>query len=246
VNTTNWNGSQGWAAGAVAMSAEDVAAYGKSLAAGELFQNQDSLAQMLAWDQDALYALGAPYGLGLIDFGKGYWGHEGQTAGFQTLWYTNPDEQITIVGLTNSATYRGFAFLNVINILEGEGAKPFTAGTLLPGGESNPSYWTWVLLANESGVNDVEPGTTLVLSRDGSAYAKGEGCGVALGSFTSDASSQISFEFDPSLITCDDNPPVVQLVDLLGSAGTWYFENGRLAIALDDGGTLLFEVGQPG
>ncbi len=242
LNTTNWNASQGWAAGAVAMTAEDLAVYGKALAAGELFQNEDSLAQMLAFDEDALYVVGGPYGLGLIDFGNGYWGHEGQTAGFQTLWYTNPDEQITVVGLTNSAAYHGFAFLNVLNILEGEGAKPFTAGTLLPVGNLLSSKWAWVQLVEPSGTSDIAPGTVLTLAKDGTAIAKGEGCGTAIGPFTSDASSQISFELDTSLLTCDDQAPVTQLVSLLGGAGTWHFDNGRLLISLDDDGTLLFEV----
>jgi CubicO group peptidase (beta-lactamase class C family) len=223
------------------MSAEDVAAYGKSLAAGELFQNQDSLAQMLAWDQDALYALGAPYGLGLIDFGKGYWGHEGQTAGFQTLWYTNPEEQATVVGLTNSATYSAFAFLNVLNILEGEGVKPFKPINLLPLGDSLPSTWGWVQLAESSGTSDIEPGTVLMLAKDGTAVATSEGCGEALGSYQADVSWQISFELDASGLTCDDQAPVTQLVEILALADTWYFGNGKLVIVLDDGRSLTFE-----
>ena len=95
------------------MTAEDLAAYGEALAAGELFQDPDSLAQMLTFNENALVLGGAPFGLGLMDFGNGYWGHEGQTAGFQSLWYTNPDEGITVVGLTNSAAYTAFSFLNV-------------------------------------------------------------------------------------------------------------------------------------
>ena len=119
LNTTNWNVSQGWAAGANAMTAADLATYGKALAAGELFQDPDSLAQMLAFDDRAMNAGGAPFGLGLIDFGNGTFGHEGQTAGFQSLWYTNPEEGITVVGLTNSAAYSAYSFLNVRNILNG-------------------------------------------------------------------------------------------------------------------------------
>ena len=85
------------------MTAADLAAYGKALAAAELFQDPDSLAEMLTFDERAVPVGGAPFGLGLIDFGNGYWGHEGQTAGFQSLWYTHPDEGITVIGLTNSA-----------------------------------------------------------------------------------------------------------------------------------------------
>ncbi len=49
VNTTNWNASQGWAAGAAAMTAADLATYGQALAAGELFQNADTLNEMLTF-----------------------------------------------------------------------------------------------------------------------------------------------------------------------------------------------------
>ena len=61
-----------------------------------------------------------PYGLGLMDFSgaaPGYWGHEGQTAGFQSLWYTNPDTGITVVGLSNSATFVAWSFLNALQLL---------------------------------------------------------------------------------------------------------------------------------
>ena len=253
VNTTNWNASQGWAAGAVAMSAADLATYGEALAAGELLQDEDSLAQMLAFDGSALYSVGAPYGLGLIDFGNGYWGHEGQTAGFQTLWYTNADEQVMVVGLTNSATYSAYDLLNVLNILGGEGAKPLVPLTLLPIGddqqgilgEAVASHWDWVQMADESDVTDVAPGTILLLFKDGSAKVKSDACGEAPGTFAVDPSWQIDFDLDASGITCDSGEPAAQLLGLLDSADTWRFENGRLSIMLDDGGSLLFELVNP-
>ena len=123
LNTTKWNVSQGWAAGGIAMNAEDLLTYGKALSAGKLFQNPDSLAQMLDFNPNGSGGL-MPYGLGLIDFTvvdqSGFWGHEGQTAGFQTLWYTNPETKITVVGLSNSASYSAFAFLKVADLLEAE------------------------------------------------------------------------------------------------------------------------------
>jgi D-alanyl-D-alanine carboxypeptidase len=254
VNTTNWNASQGWAAGAVAMSAADLATYGEALAAGELLQNEDSMAQMLAFDRSALYSVGAPYGLGLIDFGNGYWGHAGETLGFQTLWYTNPDEQITVVGLTNSASYKAYDLLNVLNIVAGEGAKPLGPLTLLPVGndeqgllgEAVASRWEWVQMTDASGVTDIAPGTLLVLFKDGSAKVKSDACGEVPGTFAADPSWQIGFDLDASGMTCDSGEPAAQLSGLLDSADTWRFENGRLVIALDEGATLLFEVAPEG
>ncbi len=120
LNTTKWNVSQGWAAGGLAMTAEDLLSYAKALSAGELFQNPDSLIQMLTFDPDGEEGL-LPYGLGLMDFSligaPGYWGHTGQTAGFATIWYTNPDTDITVIGLPNSATYNAFSFLGVLSLL---------------------------------------------------------------------------------------------------------------------------------
>jgi D-alanyl-D-alanine carboxypeptidase len=120
VNTTDWNLSLGWAAGAMAMTAEDLLAYSKALSAGELFQNPDSLTEMQTFIPDGFEGM-MPYGLGLIDFGTvavpGYWGHGGQTPGFQTGWFTNPDAGITVIGLSNSGTFFFVNFLEVLSLL---------------------------------------------------------------------------------------------------------------------------------
>ena len=117
INTTSWNVSQGWVAGGIAMTAEDLLTYGKALSKGEFFQNPDSLTQMLSTvPSDSFLS----FGLGLIIFdpmAPGFWGHEGQTVGFQSLWYTNPDTNITVIGLTNSGTYSAYTFLNLAPVL---------------------------------------------------------------------------------------------------------------------------------
>ncbi len=250
LNTTNWNASQGWAAGANAMTAADLATYGQALAAGELFQDPDSLAQMLAFDDRAMLSGGAPFGLGLIDFGSGYWGHEGQTAGFQSLWYTNPEGNITVVGLTNSAAYSAYGFLNVLNILDGSGAQPFLPVTLLPIGQQYPglapSNWEWKQFAGASGPTDIPPGTTSALASDGTIRASSEACGMAAGTFSANAQAQISFDLDAAGVTCTGEEFLPQLLDLLSTADTWRFENGGLVIALEgDGGELAFLPAPP-
>jgi D-alanyl-D-alanine carboxypeptidase len=117
IDATNWNLSQAWAAGALTMTAEDLLIYAKALSAGELFQNPDSLQEMLTFDPNGMEGK-MPYGLGLLDFSTfaadGYWGHEGQTLGFQSVWATNPDTGITVIGLTNSGTFGAFSFLSVL------------------------------------------------------------------------------------------------------------------------------------
>ena len=144
--TTNWNVSQGWAAGGIAMTAEELLTYAKALAAGKLFKNPDTLAEMLTFNPNAMNGL-MGYGLGLLDFSKvgapGSWGHEGQTAGFQSLWYTNPETGVTVVGLTNSATYSAFSFLNVAGIVaeaKGAASSPPEAGAATEGAAKLPRF----------------------------------------------------------------------------------------------------------
>ncbi len=128
-NTTNWNASQGWAAGGIAMTAEELLTFAKALAAGKLFRKPETLALMLTFDPDGMGGQ-VPYGLGLMDFSRvgapGSWGHAGQTAGFQSLWYTNPDTGVTVIGLTNSARYSAYSFLRVGFLLALGSAKAST------------------------------------------------------------------------------------------------------------------------
>jgi D-alanyl-D-alanine carboxypeptidase len=121
MNTTAWNASQGWAAGALAMTADDLLTYAKALSAGQLFQEPATLQEMLTFDPSAMSGL-MPYGLGIQDFSiyggvPGTWGHTGQTLGFATYWSVTPDAGVTIIGLTNSATFTSYGFLSVLELL---------------------------------------------------------------------------------------------------------------------------------
>ena len=249
LNTTNWNVSQGWAAGGLAMTAEDLAAYGSALAAGELFNDAESLEQMLAFDERALLG-GAAYGLALQDYGNGYWGHEGQTAGFQSLWYTNPEKGITVAGLTNSAAYSAYGLLNVVNILEGRGLQPFQPVTLLPIADQAPgiyaSKWQWVQAKQGSETADIPPGIVLAFAKDGTATVSSLDCGEATGTFTANPQAQIAFDLDSSAITCTGGEPLVQLLEILDTADTWRFENGGLVITVAEGeGEIVFGTPPP-
>ncbi len=249
VNTTNWNASQGWAAGAAAMTAADLATYGQALAAGELFQNADTLNEMLTFYPPAQFGVGGPYGLGLIDFaGDGtVWGHGGQTLGFQSLWYVDPAKDMVVVGLSNSASYAANALLNVYQILTGSGALPFTSGTLLPAGAFAPSNWRWVRFDGPGGSTDVDAADGLImsLSKDQSVLTISAECGNTGGTFTVDPSQGIDFDIDASTLKCDADSPAGQFVQYLNDAVSWRFDNGGLIIDLPvDGGSLVFEVAQ--
>ena len=122
VNTTDWNASQGWAAGALAMTAEDLLTYARALGAGELFQNPDTLQEMLDFNADAPDLAYMPYGLALQDLSiyggaPGFFGHSGQTLGFATIWFTNPDTGVTVIGLSNNAAFSSYTMLYVLQIM---------------------------------------------------------------------------------------------------------------------------------
>lgn len=243
-NNTGWNASQGWSAGGLAMAAEDLATYAKALASGRLFQNPDTLAQMLTFNEDAAAVL-APYGLGLFDFGGGYWGHEGTTPAAQSLWYINPDEQILVVGLTNDGSYSASGFVNVRNILEGKGPQPFPPELMLPAIDLIPGIaanWEWQQTVALSETVDADPGTTIALKKDGGASALSATCGPVEGTFAAAAPDAIAFELDASAATCPAGDPLVELLGLLETVDSWRFDNGRLVMALDDGTELIFAL----
>lgn len=249
VDTTNWNASQGWAAGAVAMNAADLATYAHRLQMGDLFQNPNTLAEMIAFNPVSLYKL-APYGLGLLDFvGDGsVWGHAGQTLGYQSLWFIDPANGIVVVGLTNSASYSADNLINVRHILQGEGAQPFVSFTLLPLGELIPTTWAWTQFVNpaDSVAIDAGAGLTIDLAQDQSVTVKSSECGTVYGDYTTDGTGQISFDLDDSSLTCEADSLAGQFVQHLKDAARWQFANGNLIIELPmDGGSLNFEYMPP-
>lgn len=108
VNATDWNVSQGWTAGAIVSTAEDMALYIEALASGALFRDPDSLAQMTAFQKvdPVKFGLMTGYGLGIgvmpLDAAES-WGHTGGTLGYATLMMTIPDKETNLVYLTNRA-----------------------------------------------------------------------------------------------------------------------------------------------
>jgi len=248
IDGANWNGSQGWAAGSAAMTAADLATYGHALANGQFFHNPETLAEMLTFNADALNIVGAAYGLGLMDFANDgtVWGHEGATFAFQSLWYTEPEAEIVVVGLTNSGSYSGFNFLNVLNILEGNGALPVSAGTLLPAGSLTP--WQWAQFVSPTETTDIDEAGVyrLFFLADQTVTFNTPDCGMANGAYTIAGTGNIDLEIDGSTLTCEADSLAVQAVEQLNDAETWRFDNGRLLLDLPaDGGTFVFKIWEP-
>jgi D-alanyl-D-alanine carboxypeptidase len=106
--TTEWNGSQGWAAGGIISSAADMARFARALMSGAVFNDAATLAVMTDFIEPPENAAvgssgGAGYGIGLIEFAPGLWGHRGQTIGFSSIVAMDPAREFLLIVLTNSA-----------------------------------------------------------------------------------------------------------------------------------------------
>ncbi len=108
IKTTEWNTSQGWSAGGIISTAEDMAKFARALMTGALFQDPAALETMTSFIQTAenpaVAAVGGQgYGLGLIEFAPGFFGHRGQTIGYTSIVGMDPAKDFILIALTNSA-----------------------------------------------------------------------------------------------------------------------------------------------
>jgi len=120
--TTDWNMSQGWAAGAVVSTVEDMHTFIEALVEGELFQNPETLSEMMATTTTTHPAL-VGYGLGLANKGPNLWGHGGQTLGFESEVAAFAGKGISIVAFgTSSSNALGFGAILISDALREAGA----------------------------------------------------------------------------------------------------------------------------
>lgn len=122
--TTDWNMTQGWAAGAVISTVDDMHTFIEALVAGELFQQPETLSEMMDTIQTTHPALSG-YGLGLAMKGDNLWGHGGQTLGFESEVAAFIDRDMSIVAwATSSSNALGFGALLISDALRKAGALP--------------------------------------------------------------------------------------------------------------------------
>lgn len=102
-DSTSWNPSEAWSAGAVVSTPNDLAKWADALFTGEGVL--DAKTQQLRRDsiQYGIPPLTATsgYGIGIGD-NNGWWGHDGQIPGFTSSLQHNYDTDTTIIVLTNS------------------------------------------------------------------------------------------------------------------------------------------------
>lgn len=124
IEATDWNMSQGWAAGAAISTADDMTIFISALLEGHLFSDRSTLDIMRETVPTGNGVI-PQYGVGLIEITPGLWGHGGQTLGFLSDTAYFPDENIAVVAWTNSArSPSGTAAISVSNILKTNGEVP--------------------------------------------------------------------------------------------------------------------------
>jgi len=102
IETTDWNMSQGAAAGAVVSTVDDMHVFIEALLAGDLFASETSLTEMQeAVTTGSITTLN--YGIGLAEKADGVWGHGGQTLGFESDIAFFEEPSLSMVGWASSA-----------------------------------------------------------------------------------------------------------------------------------------------
>jgi len=104
-NTTRWNTSQAWAAGAIESTMPDLLVFAQALASGAVFQAPATLERMASFVRSTELAGTGwnGYGIGIAEFEPGVWGHFGRTPGFEAVLMIWPERGITLIGMANAS-----------------------------------------------------------------------------------------------------------------------------------------------
>ncbi|MER6616184.1 serine hydrolase domain-containing protein [Streptomyces xantholiticus] len=97
-DSTNWDPSWGWAAGAMISDLRDLRSWARTLATGTLL-SPETQAQRLKTESTGVP--GAGYGLGIFDV-QGWIGHNGSLPGYESLTVYLPESKATLVVLLNT------------------------------------------------------------------------------------------------------------------------------------------------
>lgn len=122
--TTDWNMSQGWAAGAVISTVEDMHVFIEALVGGQLFESPRTLSLM---KETVVTTYLAPlgYGLGLALKGENLWGHGGQTLGFESEVAAYADRDLSLVAWgTSSSNALGYGAVLIGEALRKSAGPP--------------------------------------------------------------------------------------------------------------------------
>jgi D-alanyl-D-alanine carboxypeptidase len=237
IETTDWNMSQAWAAGGVISTSADMDLFVRGLMAGDLFGDPATLTAMT--DGVPTQAGFVRYGIGIGQKPRGFWGHGGQTLGFESDIGLFRDADISLVLWTNSA--RNLAALGSTVILGALSEMDMPAGR----GEGNQALagtrWRWVSMDDGKGqtltVGDQERYT--ILFRDGGELALGADCNRVLGDYSQqgDALSLVAKVSTKAL--CPPDTLEDQYVRDLQAVTQFRREGDRLFLVLGQNGGFM-------
>ena len=88
-NVTDWNLSQGWAAGGIISTASDLRLFLRALAHGMVFARPEPLPVMADFFETEAIRIhngSLGYARGFVEYGKNVWGHGSQTLGYEACY----------------------------------------------------------------------------------------------------------------------------------------------------------------
>ncbi|MFE0653908.1 serine hydrolase domain-containing protein [Streptomyces sp. NPDC059534] len=97
-DSTDWNPSWGWAAGAMISDLQDLRSWARTVATGTLLTPKTQAERLKTYPSGIP---GAGYGLGIFDI-QGWIGHNGSLPGYESLTIYLPESQATLVVLLNT------------------------------------------------------------------------------------------------------------------------------------------------
>lgn len=243
VETTEWNMSQGWAAGAVISSVSDMHRFVNALSAGELFHSPGTLALM----QDAVPSTLPTmplYGIGLGKKGEGIWGHGGQTLGFESDLAYFEGRGISIVGWGTSANNAmGIGAILVGEALQESGVlpDPLVDATETLRAQLVGSAWQLMSIQGAEGKSEIieSPERYLLEFVDGDQIALTADCNRGRGKWSLD---RLVLTISPGALTRAACPPgsrADEYLSALGSATSATVSDDALLIFAEAEGTSL-------
>jgi D-alanyl-D-alanine carboxypeptidase len=241
LETTTWNMSQGWAAGGVISTAEDMTIFMRALRNGELFQNESTLAVM----SDGVGAKGSfvQYGIGLGEKLPGIWGHGGQTLGFESDTGYVLENDVTIVVWTNAANDEaavGAALIDQVLVSAGVVVDPNQVAVEAMTSQLRGKKWQWqeLQILTQGGATTSIPNPenyTLLFNEDGTFNLQAD-CNLGKGSFSLDG-LKITLATGPmTLAACSPESLSDQYLQGLGMIASFSIDDTDLLLVgtLDD------------
>ncbi|WP_162798370.1 serine hydrolase [Sulfitobacter sp. SK011] len=251
VETTDWNMSQGAAAGAVVSTAADMHVFIQALMSDALFRVPDTFDVM----QDTV-PTGSPgipaYGIGLAEKAPGVWGHGGQTLGFQSEVVEFSEQGISLVGwATSSQNIMGLGAQVVSQALVDGGVlpDPLIAAAAALRESLVDTEWRLISVADpETGEQAMQPDRYSITFVEPGDFAAQADCNRLLGGWNLD---KMTLTITPGPMTKAACPPDSRSDAYVGWLGTTTSaqidDAGHLILTSNDDGTftlLQFESAQ--